>query len=133
MALSTRFRLLVWAMVITGGLVPATAFAHHSFSMFDTSKPGTITGTVKDFEWSNPHCWLDIVVGGSGGQDGKWSFEGQSVSMLARKGWSKTTIKPGDKITVAYYPNKNGSKSGAVRAVTLANGTVLSSYAAAPE
>jgi len=118
-------------MMISGSLMPAAAFAHHSFAMFDTSKPGTITGTVEDFEWSNPHCWLDIVVVGSGSQDGKWSFEGQSVSMLARKGWSKTSIKPGDKITIGYYPNKSGSKSGAVRTVTLANGTVLGSYAAA--
>jgi hypothetical protein len=118
------------AMSALVAALPPSASAHHSFAMFDTTKPGTVTGTVVDFQWANPHCWIDLVVVGSGAQDGKWSFEGQSVSMLARKGWSKTTIKEGDKVTVAYYPNRDGSKSGAVRAVTLADGTALGSYGA---
>ena len=125
-----RLRIAVAAIATT--LAPAAALAHHSFAMFDTTKPGSITGTVEDFEWSNPHCWLDVLVVGDGAKDGKWSLEGQSVSMLARKGWSKTTIKPGDKITISYYPNRDGTKSGAVRSVTLADGTTLASYGGAP-
>jgi len=117
-------------MAICAGLAPGAASAHHSFAMFDQSKPGTLTATVVQFQWTNPHCWLDVMVTGAGADDGAWSLEGQSPSMLARKGWSKTIIKPGDKITIAYYPNRDGSKSGAVRTVTLSDGVVLGSYGA---
>ena len=88
------------------------AFAHHSFAMFDQEKTVTMTGTVKEFEWSNPHAWMHMVVVGADGKSTDWSFEMGSVGQLARAGWKIDTVKPGDKLTMAMHPLKDGSRGG---------------------
>src|SRR5690349_10183962 len=72
--------------------------AHHSFAPFDMSKEKTITGTVTKFEWTNPHSWIWLEVSNDKGGVETWGVEGMSPNYLARRGWTKSTLKPGDKV-----------------------------------
>ena len=92
-------------------LVSASAFAHHSTAAFDMEKTVEITGTVQDFQWTNPHTWTDVMVEG-GDAAGIYGLEGMSPNYLGRNGWTKHTLKPGDKITFAVHPLKDGRKGG---------------------
>jgi len=93
--------------------------------MFDQSRQVSLNGTVKDFQWTNPHAWIEVVVSdGKGGED-VWSVELNSPNNLIRQGWKRTAMKPGDKVTVVINPLKDGKKGGLFNAVTLADGTVL--------
>ncbi len=99
--------------------------AHHSLAPFDLTTERTITGTVNRFEWTNPHSWIWVdVPNGKGGVD-TWGIEGMSPNYLARRGWTKSTIKPGEKITIVVRPMKNGQNGGMFVRATLADGTVL--------
>jgi hypothetical protein len=94
------------------GLGFAPAYAHHSFAMYDMTKVSTVEGTVGKFEWSNPHSWLFVVVPGSDGAESTYGFEMSSVGELLRRGWTKTAVKPGDKIKVSFHPFRDGSPAG---------------------
>jgi hypothetical protein len=85
--------------------------AHHSFATFDMTKQFTITGTVKEFQWQNPHIWLYLVVKDAE-QTQEWAVEGGSVVGLKREGWSKDTFKPGDKVSITIHPKRDGSLGG---------------------
>src|ERR1700752_4714214 len=107
-------------------LVPGTTFvlAHHSFAMFDTANPITISGTVTAFEWTNPHVYIEVDV--AEGQATKhWAIELGSPSILMRGGWKFNTIKKGDKITPVVSPLRNGDPGVLLNRVTLAEGRVL--------
>jgi len=107
-------------------LTPASAaLAHHSFAVFDRSKKVTLTGTVKDFQWTNPHTWIQVDVPGDKGQSTEWGVECGSPNMMARTGWKKTTLKPGDRITVIVNPLLDGRTNGSLVTIALADGTVL--------
>jgi hypothetical protein len=101
------------------------AWAHHSFSMFDATHEKTLVGTIKEFQWTNPHTWvwLDVPAADSAAA-GEWGIEGMSPNFLGRRGWSKTTLRPGDKVTIVIHPLKNGSKGGTFLSVTLPDGSV---------
>ena len=101
------------------------ASAHHSFAPFDLTKEKTITGTVSKFEWTNPHSWVWVDVPNEKGGVDSWAVEGMSPNYLARRGWSKSTLKPGEKITILVRPLKNGEKGGMFVRATLADGRVL--------
>ena len=102
----------------------APASAHHSFAMFDQTKRVTLVGTVKEFQWTNPHSWIQVNVTG-GGTAGEWSVEALSPNVLGRQGWKRNTLKPGDKVTVVINPLRDNSKGGNLISVTLADGTTL--------
>jgi hypothetical protein len=102
----------------------APALAHHSFAMFDNAKEVTLTGTVKEFQWTNPHSWVQLVVKDASGKDVEWSLEGGSPNGLARRGWSRTSMKPGDKAVIVIHPLKSGDNGGSLMRVTV-NGTPL--------
>jgi len=104
----------------------APALAHHSFAMFDFQASKTVTGTVEQFDWTNPHTfiWLQVPTA-AGGASERYGFEGMSPNFLGRRGWSKSTLKPGDKVTVTYHPLKDGSKGGTYQKVTLSDGKEL--------
>ena len=87
-------------------------FAHHSFAAFDVTTEKTITGTVKKFDYTNPHTWVWIDVPNDQGGVDTWGFEGMSPNYLGRRGWTRNTLKPGDKITVTFRPMKDGEKGG---------------------
>lgn len=97
------------------------ASAHHSFAMFDQNKQVSIPGTVKSFQWTNPHAFIELEAA-----DGKvWSVELNSPNNLVRQGWKRTALKPGDKVTVVLNPLRDGQAGGLFNAVTLPNGQVL--------
>ena len=99
------------------------AFAHHSFAMFDQEKVITVSGTLKEFEFTNPHCWLHVnVVDPSTGKPVEWAFEMGSVGQIAAQGWKADTVKPGDKITVDAHPMKDGSRGGQYQGAKLTDG-----------
>jgi hypothetical protein len=91
---------------------PSLALAHHSSAIFDVTKSVTLAGTVKAYQWSNPHCWIQVLVP-SRGTVAEWSVEMGSPSQLYRRGWRPGTLKFGDKVTVVIHPIKDGSKGGA--------------------
>src|SRR5215470_1658837 len=88
------------------------AFAHHSFAAFDITTQKTVTGTVNKVDWTNPHIWLWIDVPNDKGGADTYGFEGMSPNFLARRGWTRTSLKAGDKITINFRPMKDGSKGG---------------------
>ena len=105
----------------------APALAHHSFAMFDFQASKTVTGTVEQFDWTNPHTfiWLQVPSADGKGATERYGFEGMSPNFLGRRGWSKNTLKPGDKVTVTYHPLKDGSKGGTYQKVMLSDGKEL--------
>ena len=103
----------------------STALAHHSFAVFDRTKKITLTGTVKEFQWTNPHAWIQVDVPGDKGQSTEWGVECGSPNMMVRTGWKKTSLKPGDRITVIVNPLLDGRTNGSLVTATLADGTVL--------
>ena len=108
------------------------AQAHHSFAPFDMANQKTVTGTVKTVEWTNPHTWIWLDVPNEQGVVEPWGFEGMSPNYLARRGWTRTTLKAGDKITVSYRPLRDGSKGGMFVSTKLADGRTLSMSGASP-
>lgn len=106
-----------------GMMQTASAYAHHSFAMFDFEKEQTISGVVKEFQWTNPHTWIQLMVDEDGKQV-EYSIEGTSPSALSRRGWKRDAFKPGDKITVVMHPLKSGEKGGTFMRATTADGVV---------
>ena len=109
--------------LIAGAAVPASA--HHSFAAFDVTSQKTITGTVKQVDWTNPHIWIWIDVPSDKGTADTYGFEGMSPNYLSRRGWTKNTLKTGDKVTVSFRPMKDGSKGGMFVNGKTAGGKVL--------
>ena len=115
----------VWVVCAAAALIPAAAaFAHHSRAMFDQEHQLTLVGTVKEFQWTNPHCWIRLIVADSSGKDVEWNIEGQSPNGLVRNGWTRDSIKTGDKAIVVVHPLKDGSPGGSVVRVSV-NGQTL--------
>jgi hypothetical protein len=122
--------------VVAVGLVAGaarSAAAHHSFAPFNLTTEKTITGTVKSFEWTNPHTWVWIDVPNDKGGVDTWGVEGMSPNYLARRGWTKTTFAPGEKVTVVVRPLKDGSHGGMFVRATLASGRELTFAAEPPD
>jgi len=103
----------------------APALAHHSFAMFDRGKTVTTTGIVKEYEWTNPHVWIHLMVADEKGTPREWSFEMQSVAQDAAAGWRPDSVKPGDKVTIEHHPLKDSSRGGQLMSAVLANGQRL--------
>jgi Family of unknown function (DUF6152) len=102
------------------------SLAHHSFSMFHMDRRVSIQGEVKEFQWTNPHAWLQVMAPNPKGQRVEYSFELGSPNNLARSGLNKSTFKPGDKLTVEMHPVKDGSDGGALARVILPDGRSIS-------
>ena len=100
------------------------AFAHHAGNAFDMSRSETISGTVSQWLWTNPHTWIYLSVPTAAG-DVEYRFEGMAISILARTGWTSKSLKAGDKISVSFAPYKDERKGGEYRTVTTADGTRL--------
>ena len=115
--------LLGWAAAILASVPVA---AHHSPAAFETQKTVTLTGTIKEFRWQNPHTWIEVLVPNEKGQDVLWAFELGTPTTLVRAGWKSTTLKPGDKVTIVGRPLKSGEPGAAIfTSVTLADGRTL--------
>jgi hypothetical protein len=118
-------KVLAVSIVALAGLA-GPALAHHSGSMFDPTKTVTIEGTVKEFQYTNPHSWLQVVVTTPDGKATEWGFEAEGPSTLLRAGIKAKSLQPGDKVTVIGHPMKDGRTAGSLMQVTKADGTVLS-------
>ncbi len=112
------------ALVTIG--ITGVAWSHHSTAMFDESKIVTLEGTVREYQWTNPHTWIQLQVM-ENGQEVEYSLEGRSPNALARIGWKRNTLKPDDRIKVTMNPLKSGEKGGSYLTVELTDGTVISS------
>ncbi|HEY7672684.1 MAG TPA: DUF6152 family protein [Gammaproteobacteria bacterium] len=108
------------AVGVSGLLFAMPVFGHHSFSAeFDADKPLTLTGTVTKVEWQNPHTWFYIDVKDEAGNVVNWGLELASPNLLLRNGWTRSTMKEGDVVTVESFQAKNGSNIANARSITL--------------
>jgi hypothetical protein len=114
------------------GALAAPALAHHSFAMFDRSKQVSISGTVKEFQYTNPHSWVIVTVPGANGQDVDWGFESEGPSTLLRAGIKHSSLNPGEKVTAIAYPMRDGRPAGSLISITKADGAVLTFRAGPP-
>jgi hypothetical protein len=121
-----RFKALIIAAVATLAFgVPASA--HHSFAMFDNEKSMTVQGQVKEFEWTNPHSWLRVMVMDQNtGKPMLWVFELSSPARLATLGMHSNSLKPGDTVSVNFHPLKDGTRGGQFVQATLPDGKQFS-------
>ena len=122
-------------LVVVLALLGSSAFAHHSRAMFDATKRVTLAGTVKDFQWTNPHCWIQVLVpdpSNPSAEPVEWGIEmGAPVEMM-RKGWKPGSLSPGDKVTIVINPLRDGQHGGLVVAVTGPDGKIIGRPAETP-
>jgi hypothetical protein len=122
-----RRQLVAWtagaAFVASAGV----ALAHHSFAMFDADQKMTLAGTVKEFQWTNPHAWIFVMVPSQDGQLEQWAIELGGPNNLARQGWAPKTLTPGMDVKLVIHPLRDGTNGGQFIGITLADGTQLGS------
>jgi len=116
-------RAVILVSLIAGGTT--LAVAHHAYSAFNMATERVVTGTIKKVDWTNPHTWIWIDVANEQGVVETWGIEGMSPNYLARRGWSRSTIKQGDKLTITFHPMKNGDHGGSFMTAKLPDGKPL--------
>lgn len=114
------------AAVVFSCIAILPASAHHSGAMFDGAKEVVLVGTIKEFQYTNPHSWIQVLVPREGGGEVEWSIETAAPIVLLRAGIRPTSLKPGDKVTVRTHPLRDGGPGGNLIDVKKADGTVLS-------
>jgi hypothetical protein len=106
--------------------IAAPAFAHHSFAMFDAEKTLTMKGTVKEFEWTNPHSWLRVtVMDEKSGKPLLWALEMSSPARMTTMGMHADSVKVGDAVSVTFHPMKDGTRGGQFIQATLPGGKAV--------
>jgi len=130
--MKTTFKTFAGALALSAAIGAAPVGAHHSTAGFDTSRVVRIEGTVTQFLWRNPHAALKIDgVAEGDAPDGVWTVEMTAPNVLINQGWKRTSLKPGDKVTLFVNPLRNaftlddGSQGGLYVGVILADGTTL--------
>ena len=113
---------LIFTILVLCCAAPIAASAHHSLAAYNTSIYMVASGTVKSFDWSNPHVRLDLMVLDRNGTPKLWSFESGSIGRLAANGFSKSIVAPGDKIKVQYNPKRGNGTGGFFIGITTADG-----------
>jgi hypothetical protein len=112
-AMLCRLSLALPAALGLGMLMGTTsATAHHSFAMFDMTKSVRLEGTVRRFEWTNPHSWIFLDVAGPGATIEQWTIELPAAGALAREGWNKNYVRPGERVILHVNPLKDGRRGG---------------------
>lgn len=117
--------LMIFALAMGSLIGSVPLFAHHGNAAFDVGKRVTVKGTVTEWVWANPHCWLKFDVKDDKGNVAHWVAETNNAPDMIERGWSKNTFKPGDEVTVTVEPVKSGNPVGRVVGVVLANGQTL--------
>ena len=110
--------------------ISISVFAHHGAAAYDTTKKITVKGTVTEWFWANPHCFLRFDAKDEKGNVVHWATEASNPSDMVNLGWSKQSFKPGDEITVTFIPVKNGQPIGRLQQVVLDNGQILNARVA---
>jgi hypothetical protein len=113
-------------------LAAIPVWAHHSMAGFDRTKTISVTGTVKEFKWANPHSWIELEIADPKGGTMDWNVEMTSPAVLIRAGWKSSVMKPGDKVTVQCHPQVSGEPGGIFVSVTLPDGRTLTDRAPRP-
>ena len=120
--MQTYVKLVSAAALAVGAAFPS--LAHHSNSAYQVDQIVTLTGTVKEWRWMNPHTWLLMTVEGADGKTQEWAVEGRPPGILGRAGWTSTSLVPGERVTVHASPPKstphNPSHSPIARALMVA-------------
>ena len=117
-----KFRALS-LVTIAAAIFTVPASAHHSFAMFDATKEVTMQGTVKEFEWTNPHSWLRVMVNDQkAGKPVLWALELSSPARLTTMGMHADSVKVGDVVSVTFHPMKDGTRGGQFMSAKLPNG-----------
>lgn len=102
-----------------------SAMAHHSGAMFNQAKSVTLTGTVKEYQFTHPHVWIELLVPDARGKPVQWSIEGEGPQIMARIGLKPKALKAGDKVTLRAHPLRDGRAGGSFITMTLADGKVI--------
>jgi len=118
-----RRRTMLLSLLAAAGAAPA--MAHHSFSMFDAQKETVLKGTIKEFQWSNPHTWIQLNVTDASGNVIEWSIEGGSPNLVGRQGWKRNTFKAGDEVQITVHPLRDGQPGGSFVRAVLPDGRML--------
>jgi hypothetical protein len=117
--------LAAFILVSAMSLVSLPLFAHHGNAVYDDTKTITLKGTVTQWAWSNPHCILHLDVTDDSGQVVPWIVETENPTSMFNIGWTKTSMKPGDQVTVTAMQVKNGKPIGRIVDVLLPSGQKL--------
>ena len=120
----------IQALAIAGVAIATFAMpavAHHSFAMFDANKTVTLDGSVKEFQWTNPHAWIMLNVNNE-----QWAIELNGPSGLVRDGWKPKTLTPGMPVSVMIHPLRDGTNGGQFMEVKLPDGTMMGRNAPPP-
>ena len=117
-------RVMLGAACGTALLLAGTpqAVAHHSMAMFDSQKEVTVTGVVREFQWTNPHCYIQVMAKDARGRDVEWSMEMGAPMYLYARGWRPGSLKAGTPVTVKISPLRSGAPGGVVLDVTRTDG-----------
>jgi hypothetical protein len=118
-----KVRMLLAAIAVTA--LSAAVSAHHGAATFDTANEITLKGTVTEWTWFNPHCFLKFDVKDASGAVKNWAVEAGNPTDMSKRGWSRTMMKPGDEVTVTLQPVKTGAPVGRIMRVTLPDGREL--------
>jgi hypothetical protein len=121
-----RFQRFLGFFAVLFGTVVALS-AHHSGTMFDSTKVREISGTVKEFQWKNPHVWIQLNVQ-NGGKQEEWSIEGGSPNTLSRNGWRPSTFAAGTVVSIKVNPMKDGQPGGQFIAAKFADGKTIGNW-----
>ena len=113
-------------------VISAPAAAHHGTASFDTSKDLTLKGTVTDWIWANPHCFLKFDAMDDTGSLRNWAVEVSNPTDMTKRGWARSSFKIGDTVTVILQPVKNGAPIGRLKSVMLPDGSTLTAMGPAP-
>jgi hypothetical protein len=106
--------LAVFGTAALSAFAATPAAAHHSFALFDVTKTVSLEGTVKKFDWTNPHSWITLEVVGAQNSADEWLIELPPAGVLAREGWNKNFVKIGERLVVHINPLKNGGRGGSL-------------------
>jgi hypothetical protein len=113
-------------------VISAPVSAHHGTASFDTTKDLTLKGTVTDWIWANPHCFLKFDAMDETGTVRNWAVEVSNPTDMTKRGWARSSFKVGDTVTVNLQPVKNGAPIGRLKTVLLPDGSTLSANGPAP-
>jgi hypothetical protein len=120
-----RVRTAAQPLLATLAFLAGPAGAHHSYAMFDMQKEVRVEGTVKEYQWTNPHIWIQLLVKDAGGHEVEWAIECNAIRTMERVGWTRKTLKVGDKISVVLHPLKTRNEPGGALVSALINGKTL--------
>ena len=120
---------IVCCAAVTGLIAASEAsLAHHSNAMFDKSVVRQVTVTVKEFQWTNPHVWIQVFIANDTGERDEWSIEGGGPNTLFRNGWRPDSFKPGDVVELKFSPMLDGSHAALFIGARFANGETLGNW-----